>query len=62
MDGWEFLESFSKLKNPLLHKIQIYILTSSIDPDDSLKAENSKYLKGFISKPLKLEKLSFLNH
>lgn len=62
MDGWEFLETFSKLENPMLERIQIYILSSSIDPDDSDKAEVSKYIKGFISKPLKLEKLSFLNN
>jgi CheY-like chemotaxis protein len=62
MDGWEFLETFSKLENPKLQRIQIYILSSSIDPDDSDKAEVSKYIKGFISKPLKLEKLSFLKN
>ena len=61
MDGWEFLEAFSKLENTALHTIQIYILSSSIDPDDFYKAVNSKYIKGFISKPLKPEKLSFLN-
>ena len=24
MDGWEFLETFSKLENPMLERIQIY--------------------------------------
>ncbi len=61
MDGWEFLEAFSKLENPNLQKIQIYILSSSIDPDDFYRSVNSEYIKGFISKPLKPEKLSFLN-
>jgi CheY-like chemotaxis protein len=62
MDGWEFLEELSKINNAELNAVQIYILSSSIDPADFSKAENSTYIKGFISKPLKLEKIAFLKN
>jgi CheY-like chemotaxis protein len=55
MDGWEFLDAFSKLACP--KKISIVILTSSINPEDKEKSENYNAVKGFMSKPLVSEKL-----
>lgn len=42
MDGWEFLEEFIKL--PIQKKVNINIVTSSIDQFDMNKAENFKSL------------------
>lgn len=56
MDGWEFLEEFSTLA--MDKSISVIILTSSINPEDAEKAKTFKHVKGFLSKPLDLEKLN----
>src|SRR5690554_5960279 len=38
MDGWEFLEEFTKLSPSVKNKITIYICSSSISPDDMERA------------------------
>jgi CheY-like chemotaxis protein len=50
MDGWEFLDAFADL--PLAKKICVFILTSSIHPDDIDKAKVYKEVQGYFSKPL----------
>lgn len=50
MDGWEFLEAFIKL--PVAKQVCVFILTSSIHPDDREKAKRYSVVKGFFSKPL----------
>lgn len=56
MDGWEFLEELSKKKLPQYP--DIYITTSSIDIFDKEKAANHPLVKGYIEKPLTVEKIS----
>jgi PAS domain S-box-containing protein len=51
MNGWEFLEEMER--NQL--DIQVHILTSSINPNDFVRAKSFKNVKGFLSKPLKAE-------
>ena len=55
MDGWEFLEAFIKL--PLLKKVRINIVTSSIDPIDKYRAnmyqEMTNHPISFNNKPIK---------
>lgn len=60
MDGWEFMDDLSKMTIANLNKVHIYILTSSLDPSDFSKADQSPLIKGFISKPLEIEKVEFL--
>lgn len=55
MDGWQFLEEFEALS--LDKEIDIYLVTSSIDPEDSRRAETYKSVNGFLVKPLRREKL-----
>ncbi|WP_223654442.1 response regulator [Hymenobacter psoromatis] len=50
MDGWEFLDAFMKL--PLTKQVCVFVLTSSIHPDDREKAKHYGMVKGFFSKPL----------
>jgi CheY-like chemotaxis protein len=57
IDGWEFLET---LKGTVLEKSKVYILTSSIDPDDIERAKSYKMVQGFISKPLTITHLKFI--
>ena len=58
MNGWEFLEYFKTLAASLAPVPAIYILSSSIDPDEKKRALSYPYVKGFISKPLTGENLS----
>lgn len=57
MDGFQFLDEFEKLSNDTKGKIQIVMLTSSINPQDMSKAKKYPYVKGYINKPLTQENL-----
>lgn len=52
MDGWEFLDAYSTLSNTLCRKIQIYVLTSSIDENDRERVGSYSFVKGYLTKPL----------
>lgn len=52
VDGWDFLEAFDKFQADLVKKINIFIVTSSVDEKDRLRSQNFPFVKGFISKPL----------
>lgn len=60
MDGWEFLDALIKV-NPEA-SIPVYILTSSIDPNDLKKSHLYKHVKGFLTKPLTRAKLEDMLH
>lgn len=55
MDGWEFLDEFTKV--PIQKKVFIYIVTSSIDPIDLERAKQYEAIKNYIVKPIKGDKL-----
>lgn len=55
MNGWEFLEEYRKLKNEHHPKIVIIMLTTSLSPDDKLKAESIPEVAGFENKPITTE-------
>jgi CheY-like chemotaxis protein len=61
MSGWEFLDAYQQAGFNSANAPEIYMLSSSLDPEDEAKARNSIVVKGFISKPLEVDKLSFLN-
>ena len=58
MNGWEFLDAYSQLKNTLQKRIEIYLVTSSVDPNDEFMANENPDVAGFYSKPLKPEELT----
>lgn len=55
MDGWEFVKEYKKLLIPTLKKTVIIMLTTSLNPDDKLKAECMPEISGFEIKPLTKE-------
>lgn len=55
MDGWEFLEEFSKFPNA--SKLSIYVLSSSIDSRDVIRSKAYTIVTDFIEKPLSNEKI-----
>lgn len=52
MDGWNFLCVFEDLLPFLTKQMEIFIVTSSIDPNDKLRSKAYPFVQGFISKPL----------
>lgn len=50
MDGWEFLRAIEKYK--FKDKLNIYMVSSSIDPTEIKKSKKFKTVKRFISKPI----------
>ncbi|MFD1604260.1 response regulator [Flavobacterium artemisiae] len=57
MNGFEFLEHFTSLEEQIKDKIQIFVLSSTLDLDEIKKAKENSYVSGFFSKPLKIETL-----
>jgi CheY-like chemotaxis protein len=58
MGGWEFLDLLSQDYNDF--KPRIFILTSSVSPDDISRSEKHGLVEGFITKPLTISKIEFL--
>jgi CheY-like chemotaxis protein len=52
MTGFEFLDKYEELPDGVKSCCIIYMLSSSLDATDRSKAEHSKYVKGFLNKPL----------
>lgn len=52
MSGWEFIVFYDKLEEDQKGKNLVMMLTTSLNPDDSEKANNNPAIKEFISKPL----------
>lgn len=57
MNGWDFLEEFEKIRNDFDELPRIYLLSSTVDPEDYKKAKNFTLVENFISKPLSKEAL-----
>lgn len=58
LNGWEFIEAYEKLSLP--QTSNIYMLSSSVYENDIEKAKGYSSVKGFISKPLSIERLKEL--
>ena len=57
MDGFQFLDLFSKLREETKKKCEIIMLTSSINPSDISKSKSYEYVKKYINKPLSQKNL-----
>lgn len=57
MNGWDFLYEFENLKKQLSNNAQIYILSSTANPEDFIKASSFKSVCGTLPKPLSKEHL-----
>ncbi|MES2618675.1 MAG: response regulator [Bacteroidota bacterium] len=56
MDGWGFLENYLLLKPRVGKTIYIYIVSSSINPSDVIKARNISEVTDYVVKPVTKEK------
>jgi CheY-like chemotaxis protein len=52
MDGFEFLIHYDTLPEDLKKKTQIFMLSSTLDPNDLKRANENCYVKKLFSKPL----------
>lgn len=57
MDGFQFMEEYTKLRPEIDKKINIYMVTSSIDPIDLENSKKYAEITAFITKPIKAEEL-----
>ena len=55
LDGWQFLDDFKNII--FAKKIVVFIVSSSIDPQDLEMVKNYPILKNYIIKPLSANKL-----
>jgi CheY-like chemotaxis protein len=61
MNGWDFLEEFEKVQGEFSELPRIYLLSSTVDPEDYKKAKNFSLVEDFISKPLSRDALEMIN-
>jgi CheY-like chemotaxis protein len=61
MNGWDFLEEFENIKTMFQELPRIYILSSTVDPEDYKKAKAFSLVESFISKPLSKESLETIS-
>ncbi len=52
MDGWAFLEEYTRLQPRLGKDIALYVTSSTISPHDIERAKNIRVVSDFIIKPL----------
>lgn len=57
MNGWQFLDSFISLHLHPEKQITIYMITSSVDNAEILKAASYKEIKNYIIKPIAFDSL-----
>lgn len=56
LDGWGFLEEYIQLKPKFGKKIILYIISSSVSPNDHERAKTYSDVSDFIIKPLTKDK------
>lgn len=52
MTGWELLETMSSEEIDFVHRIPVFILSSSTSATDFMQADNYGFLDGYLTKPL----------
>jgi CheY-like chemotaxis protein len=55
MNGWEFLEAYKDLDKVQQGDIVVVMLTTSLDPDDQIKADAIADIRDFRNKPLTID-------
>ena len=55
--GWEFLDSFERFDTRVKESLVIFMLSSSVDPNDRQRALNNPNVTGYVEKPLTIEKV-----
>lgn len=62
MDGWEFIERFTKIENKFKKVITLYIVSSSINPIDMERARSLGNIKDYLIKPVNIREFEEIFH
>jgi CheY-like chemotaxis protein len=57
IDGWGFLEVFEEIKPTLNFNTNLYIVSSSINPDDEARAKNNCQVLDYFPKTLTVDRM-----
>jgi CheY-like chemotaxis protein len=60
MDGWDFLDAFGTLS--MDKNVSVFVVTSSIRPDDFEKSTRYKQVRGCFSKPIDEQTVKQMQH
>ncbi len=60
MDGWGFMEAFGEIKSRLGKEITVYMVSSSINPQDVYRAKNIPEVSDYFVKPVNPATLAHL--
>lgn len=55
MNGFEFLDAFHKLNKEIKKETQIYVLSSTLDPEELEHINKNDDVSGFLNKPFPIE-------
>ncbi|MTH16496.1 response regulator [Flavobacterium sp. LC2016-01] len=55
MNGFDFLKEYDKLESKIKNDTQIYVLSSTLDPDEIDEITKNKYVSKMLSKPFPIE-------
>ena len=57
INGWQFLQHYAQLKSQIQKKIEIYVVSSSINDAEIRQAKAIEEVSGYIEKPLRPEEI-----
>ncbi|WP_340066266.1 response regulator [Ascidiimonas aurantiaca] len=60
MDGWEFLNAFETFKDKYQKEIIIYLVSSSINPKDIMRAKEIALVTDYFVKPISISQLEHI--
>jgi CheY-like chemotaxis protein len=60
MNAWEFLEVFDTLNQDIKNRIKVHILSSSINKNDMMRAQNNSNVEYYLIKPLTKESIKLI--
>ena len=60
MNGWEFIDHFSKLDEQIKAKVTLFILSASDNHNDISRAAKYSFIKRYISKPIRVNQIKDL--
>lgn len=55
LSGWDVLVEFERSEVNIAKYISIFILSSSVDPNDKNRARKCRFVNGFLEKPLEVK-------
>ncbi|SDD16062.1 response regulator [Niabella drilacis] len=57
MNGWQFMDAFSQLDPALIDPIPVYMVSSSFSDVDQDRVKRYPRIRGYIVKPIRIEKI-----